>query len=306
MTWFMLPAILGILVKLYLLLSSTRRKWISGGLVGLVSILALHNFSELLLFNGFVRHLNAEYLMRAYYLCAISVSTYAFWYSYKGDRTRSKKLPATVILIALLLSFAVTTSDFVIAGAASLTYSVTAVKGDYYWFFQVFSLVASLGTLTYLVLNYLRSESASEQIRNFYALVSMVPLVITGVAIICLMSLGVKINATFVFPIASTLFLIILIKGKYSESLINDPRSFIPFSAEGQLNSSMKASNLLYRIGEIDHKMHMADLEKSTILYMLSKNKGNISKTAASMKINRTTLYGKFKTLGIDHTTYSK
>jgi len=297
----MLPAIVGILVKLYLLLSTSRRAWISKSLIGLVWVMALHNLSELLLFNSFVRHLNADYLMRAYYVCTICISTYAFAYAAGEKFIINRLLSGTVACAAFTLILVVMVSDHIIVGTTALTYTITAIKGEAYWLFQSFALIVALSTLYRLIVNYFDSKSAKEQIRNFYALASMIPLIFTVVLIVSLMSFGVQVNATFVFPIATTLFLLILVKGKYSQDLNKDPRSLIPFSAEAELDSSMKNSKLQYCLGEIDHKEFIASLEKSVIIYNLSKHGGNISKTAEAMRIKRTTLYGKFKAFEIDY-----
>lgn len=300
MTWFMLPAIIGILVKLYLLFGVRRNVLINHAVIGLVSVLALHNLSELLLFNSFVKSLDANHLIRAYYVCSIMVSSYALYYALSLSKFNSKVNTFLFCAIpALCLSLTVLMSNFIIAGASELSYTITALKGNQYWVYPIFLIASMVLTISCLLVNYRNSESPDHEVRNFYALASMTPLLGIPVVVVGLMSVGIAVNATFVFPIASTLFLLILIKGKYSLSLHRDPRGIVPNSLESQLATIISQANAQYSFEKISHKELMASIEKAVIQYKYLKNDRNVSRTANSMKIDRSTLYNKFKALEV-------
>ena len=199
----------------------------------------------------------------------------------------------------MCLSLIALTTDHILAGASELSYTLTAVRGNYYWLYQVFMVVSIVLTIACLVSNYRDSDEPEQEVRNFYALASMAPLIIVTIVVVVLMKLGFGVNATFVFPIASTAFLLILIKGKYSQSLHRDPRGIVPNSLEARLASIITQANTQYSLEKISHKELMATLEKAVIQYKYQKNNGNVSRTANSMKIDRSTLYNKFKTLEV-------
>lgn len=300
MTWFMLPAVVGILVKLFLLFGIRRNIFVSNALIGLISVFVLHNVSELLLFNSFVQQVDANYLIRIFYVTATIAPAYSLYYVLALGKNQPKKpilfgAGAVALSLVVLMLF----TDTLVSGATALTYTITAIKGNYYWVYQSLLLMNSMAVLVCLVYNYRKSATPQEEVRNFYALASMIPLIVVVPGVVILMKLGVAINATFILPIASTAFLLILIKGKYTDTLLYDPRGFVPYSLEGQLSTLISQANAQYNFENMSHKELMTKLERAVIIYKYQKNDKNITRTAKSMQMKRTSLYGKFNQLEI-------
>lgn len=301
MTWFMLPAAIGLFVKLILLMTAKENLWESKILLGLIAVLAIHNIVELMMFSNLLNEHNSEILLRCYYVCVTTVSAYVVYYSVDSDKLPLSFYVGLIYAVwAVVLSILFLASDSIVNGAMPLTFSVTAIKGDSYWLFQTFALSAIAITWYFLHFNYKASTTPEEEIRNYYALISITPLFLGAGLVMILMLFGVAINAAAVFPISSTLFLLILVHGKHSSSIKADPRDVIPFAQKSELATILGHVSYQYRIGNISHKDLMSKIEKAHIMHKLSFYEFNVSKTAKSMGISRSTLYSKFKILGIE------
>ena len=300
MTWFMLPAVIGIIIKIYLLANVKNAEWITAGLIGFVSVLLLHNLSEILLFNSLLSGLDAEFVIRTYYVCTVAVLIYGLYYVTDFEKfPQTKFLAAAVSALGVGIALLIFGTDYFIAGAAPIAYTITAIQGEGYWLFQAYILICLVTWITCLFLNYKKATSPKEEIRYFYGLVALSPLVVASFAIIAMMNVGIAVNATVIIPLASTLFLIVLIRGNNSHAIDVDLRQVVPFTLERTASNQIKIASSQYNLENMSHKDFMMALEKAVIEYKFLKNGKNTSKTAASMQIERSTLYGKFKALKI-------
>jgi len=302
MSVYMLPALIGIAVKLWLLVVVQRSEWINKALLAFVAVFAVQNLSELLLFNSFNTHVGADFLIRAYYVCISAVVAYGFYYIMNEQKSMIARF--TVILMGLfsavvggLMMF----SNLLISGAERISYSITAVKSDYYWLFQVYVIGAMLAWLIGLVINYMNSDGVEEKIKHYFALLALTPVALASIAIVILMNLGVQINATLIVPVISTLFLLILNAGRATHDFKRDPREKIPFSRESVFYARLAKTSAQYGMENIGHKEFMTEVERIALEYKLLSNDKNVSHTAQSLRIERSSLYGKFRALKIQH-----
>lgn len=301
MTWTMVPALFGICVKLWLLITAKKSRWVNTALIGFVSVLTIQGFTELLLFHGFNLDWNTNFIIRCYYLSIIAAMTYGFYYSMdSATYPVVKYIGLAICLSAVILSGLIFLTDSVISGVVRLAYITTAIKGHAYWAFQLFTLVSIVGWISCLVLNYRNAVDPKEEVRHFYALIALMPLAILSLILLVLIGIGRPLNATMVIPIVSTLFLIITIRGMNIHDKQQDIRSLVPFSLENLSVNRIKSASAQYALENMSHKELMATIERAAIEYKLKKNNGNVSKTAASMQVERSTLYSKFKILNID------
>ena len=302
MTLFMLPALIGVMIKSYLLYAIRDKSWIDMSLIGFVAVFVLQNTSELLLFNSFLADGNADFLMRLYYVCTVLVLAYGFFYLMDEEKFPSQRyISYLLILMTVLLLFAIFFTDQVVAGAVNLSYTVTAIKGDSYWMFQGFAFSCLTAWLICLIKNYRNATSPRGEIKHLYALVGLAPLAIVSISVVALMQMGIHINGTVVVPLASTLFILSVMRGIYYNHGQLDLRATIPFSLELKLSNKMRIAITKYNLDEKSLDDVMDDVEKAFIEYKLLKSNLNISHAAESMRVERSSLYSKLKRLQIDH-----
>jgi len=298
----MLPALVGIAVKLWLLVVVHRSNWVSKPLLAFVSVFAVQNFSELLLFSSFSSNVGAEYLIRIYYVCTSCVVAYGFHYIVSGRDSILAKFSLILVggygaIVCCMIMF----SNLLITGAEHISYSITAAKGAYYWVFQAYIFSSMLAWLIGLAINYSESKGVDEKIRNYFALLALTPVAVASIAIVILMKLNIQVNATLIIPIVSTLFLMILNVGRATTEFKRDPRQKIPFSLESRMYSRLAETTAQYGMENIGHKEFMADVERIALEYKLLSNDKNVVKTAQSINIERSTLYAQFRALKMSH-----
>jgi beta-lactamase superfamily II metal-dependent hydrolase len=130
-------------------------------------------------------------------------------------------------------------------------------------------------------------------------LLAVLPLLVVAISVVVLMSMGIKINAAGIVPVLTTLFLLITIRGEANHKL-TDVRRHIPFSLERKTSAQIMDIFSRYAQDEVNYRDGMAEIEKLLVTHKHSKNKGNVSVTAASMDIPRSSLYSIFRRLDIN------
>lgn len=305
MTWVMMPAVVGMCIKLWVLIAVKQSTWMNGALIGFVSVTVVQNLNELLLFHAFNLNWDTNFLIRSYYLCTIWAMVYGFYYLMDLSKYPLVKYVAIVILIAAIsLTMLLLFTDIVVAGSIRLSYVATAIKGSNYWTYQLFTLVTISGWIGCLILNYRNAVKPKDEVRHFYTLIGLAPLALVSLILLVLIGAGWPLNATIILPLASTLFLLVTIRGMSLHDKHQDIRSLLPFSLENLIFNKINKANTQYAFENMSHKELMTTIERAAIEYKLRKNNGNVSKTAKSMKVERSTLYNKFKVLNIDITNF--
>jgi len=295
MSWFMLPAAIALIVKLWFLFTLKSRTWAGKRWAGLVAIFCVHNLSELLLLNSALYDgLSATFILRCYYACTSLVIVYCFIYVMDEKRYRWQMFLSCSISVATVLAIGgIFFSDYIIAGYLTGFYTATAMKGSWYILFQVYALLGVLSILNVLIFNFRKSQGDDEKTDYFYTLLAFVPLLLIGFIVVVLMMAGSNITAVMLIPIASTLMLIITLKGKKAALVDVDWRSYIPFTLEYKLRSELKAAQNLYIKKSNSHQQTMLQIEKALLEYQRDKHGGSIAKASKTIGIMRSTFYSK-------------
>ena len=219
--------------------------------------------------------------------------------------SRLDRFYATVLslFIASVLALLVLFTDSIVAGNYSIGYAITATTGSHYWLFGLYLFIAFSINVAALLYRYTSAATELESVRCLYSLLALAPVMLVIAIALGLKLLGFQINAAGLGPIATALFLIIVLKGE-SKHKLTDIRRFLPFSPERKVSSNLMES--VDRYIHSDNKANayktlQAEIEREIIFYTIDKCDNNISKTTEMMGLkNRSTLYSMMNRLGID------
>lgn len=295
MTWYLLPAALAMMIKLWLLFTLKLRAGVGVRWMGFVAIFCVQNLSELLLLSaGFNHQASTGFFMRCYYACVCIVIVYCYIYVMnEKDYIWQKLICWFVCLVCVLFVLGIFFSDLIITGYTYLPYSVTATKGDLYFLFRIFALLFFLMLFTTIINNYVNAKAIEQKVHYFYTLLAFLPLTIICSAVVFLMAMDFNINAIMLLPVASTLFLIISLKGESSTTLPFDWRSWLPLSLEHRLRGKLRAAEQKYINKSSSHQETMMQIEKALLEYQRDKHGGSIAKASKTIGIMRSTFYSK-------------
>ena len=295
----LIPAIAGLLIKFFFLYSSMDSLKKNMFTV-MLAISALHSLSELIVVSTFFLDRDANLLMRLYYVMSVWWLGFALMYVF--ELINSKNIfNYIVITLATVTSALFLFTNLVISGYESNGYVPTAKKESFYWIFQVFALGTISSSIIILCKKAFFSNTEvdiQKQLQSFYLLIGFLSPFIAVLAVIFLMQIGVNINAVAVIPIATTLFVIFMIKSEQDHRLI-DLRRFIPWSRE---NRASKKANLIFSklaLKEITLKEAENEFQKLAIQYQKDLTNNNISAAARNLGVSRSSLYAKIDKLSM-------
>jgi DNA-binding protein Fis len=211
----------------------------------------------------------------------------------------------TGILVTLCTSLSglMLFTDSIVAGQYSIGYTMTAIKGALYWFFAAYIFFALLSNFVVIFYGHRTAKSQIDSVRCTYSLLALAPVMLVFIAAIILKVADIEINATGLVPIATTLFLGIILKTE-SKHKLSDLRRLMPLSPERQTSDNfMSLLDSYIQSSERSnvYKELQAGIEKEIIMYSIKKCDGNISKTTRMMGLkNRSTLYSMMTRLDIN------
>ncbi len=279
------------------------------GLLGLfttmVLVMAGHNISELLGYIQFNDGVITDNILRWYYLMTVGsvalITLYAKEVSQLHDNQgrRSSAVNILITIVAVAIASLFMFSDLLITGAHSIGYSPAADHGVFYWVFQVYALISFIVIAAYLIAGYMASSEHKVQIQCGYTMLALAPILITGLVLLVLMRLGYDVNAALVMPLASALFLVITMKGERLHGLF-DIRRHIPLSLERKTSAEIMEIFSQYSQDRVNYRDALNEIEKLLVTHKHQKHGGNVSSTAASMELPRSSLYSIFRRLEID------
>lgn len=231
-----------------------------------------------------------DWIFRPYYVCLIWGLILMCLFSIKTSilEHKFKHLLSLLVLSGISFSFFILTTDIIVEGVVSIGYSATAIKGEMFGVFLVFSSACLLFIVVILSIGIYKAQSDTSKNNCLWALLALMPIIIVGASISILLSFNIKINFAGILPIATSLFLIVMLKTEDSHNL-SDFRRFLPLSLESK--TSRKASQLFskYTMDEISYKELKIGVEIIATEYKFLK-KGNVSQAAISMDLNRSTV----------------
>lgn len=303
MSYLFLPAAIALLIKVFILFVAKKKNHRSTFFLPLVCILACHNLCEVLGFFEFSESGSLSFLLNVYYAITAFVVFIIYLYSKEISRFKGRFIDSAAQYVALavtsILSLLILFSDFVIAGDKSIGYIITAVKGDYYFVFQLFILTMIVAIISELVNGYRKADTHITQIQCVISIIALGPLFLVGIITMACLYFGVELSGAVLFPVATTLFLLIMLMSE-SKHKLTDVRRFVPFSPENSTANEIITIFDRYAYDDIEYREAVGDIEKLLVTYKYQKNGGNASTTAKLMGMPRSSLYSIFNRLKIE------
>jgi len=304
MSVFFAPALASLIFKVFVLSLVVRGGKVSIMFLSLICVFAFHNAIELIGYVQFLNDSSVELYFRPYYVATIYVSMYVLLHGLAISRFENTVLTSVLVLIATALSLLVIFTDTIVAGHYSIGYSVSAIEGPFYWVFSLYILITLIASTSALLYRYRSAVSQLESVRCLYSLFALSPLILVSLVVLALKAAEVNINGAVLIPIATAVFLAIVLKGE-SQHKLSDIRRFLPFSPERAISNNLMELIDGYTHGgnQTDaYKNLHASIEREIIFYTLNKCDNNITRTTQMMGLkNRSTLYSMMNRLEIDH-----
>ena len=303
MSIYFAPALISLLFKLFVLAYVVKGARVSVVFLSLIVVFAAHNSIEFIIYLYIQTTVPADILLRLYYVATIYVVLYMFLHALSVSKTGTQLVTSALIAVSTILSILLLFTDVLIAGLYSIGYTITAVKGPLYWLFATYMLTFLSSSFMVTFYGYKRAETKIDSVRCLHSILALAPLALVGILILSFNIANIEINATGLIPIATTLFLIIVLKTE-SKHKLSDLRRVLPLSAErkttdklmGLLDSYIQNSNQSNVYKELQD-----GIEKEIIEYSLKKCGGNVTSTAKMMGLkNRSTLYSMMNRLEMD------
>jgi len=305
MSYLFMPAVIALLIKLLILVTASNRSQPSTLFLPLVCVLACHNLCEVLGFFEFAKNGSLSFLLNVYYMITISVVLIIYFYAIEVSRSTKNigkyiAFSGTGVLAVLILF-----TDAVIAGDKSIGYIITAIQGEYYFLFQLFVLIMIAVIIRELVNGYRYADNHNAQIQCVVSIIAFAPVIIVGFIAMASLYFGFNLSGAVLFPIATTLFLLIMLMNESKHNL-TDVRRFVPFSSESNAANDIITIFDRYAYDDIDYREAIGDIEKLMVTYKYQKNGGNVSTTAKLMGMPRSSLYSIFNRLSIQTDSIGK
>lgn len=298
MSIYVIPAIIALAFKIFILFVSRRGGRMSNHFVFMVLVFAFHNLCEVLCFWEYFHNIKGEYLLRTYYVISLlgllAIGLHCSRVSGQGGKLFEIAMLITSAIVSLLILF----TDMIVSGTTSWGYIFTAMRGEFYWIFQVVSLNSIVCISGLLVLGYRKSENHDSQIQCVYMGLALLPLICAMVLVISLMNFGFKINAAAILPIATTLVLFCILASERRHKL-TDVRRFIPYSDERKTSNEIMEIFSSYARDESNYRDAVSDIERLLVQHKYKKNDCNASSAAELMGMPRSSLYSLFNRLNI-------
>lgn len=287
----MLPAVLGLILKLYILATARNFAGPTTVFQTLLFLLAAHNAIEILVFITSFSSNISTLVVKGYYAINTLLCGYFLLYVMEiTNKATFSKSKIWVYIAGFAILFTVVASERIIVGATLSSHVSTAIRGDLYWMFQTWTLLISCSVVSLLIYRYRHTSDQRLKNRCLYTLIAVLPVVVTGVSIICLMAIGINISASTIVPISTTLFLIIVIASE-KQHKITDIRQHIPFTQERKTSQQVQQVMSNYFLHKTDIFTARDKLEKLLLEHRLTKTECNISKTAETIGADRGTVY---------------
>lgn len=228
-----IPAIVALVLKLLLLwivkLMPLRNSE-SRLFLAFLSVLALHNFSEIMVFNYSGPHEGIIPLRSGLLYFTMSVVAMAVLLHLMLVRLRSSTdwnvpveqckwflyVPGGVVLVMLWMT------DDMIKGFVPFEFSYTRVPGPLYIWFEIYALAYLVASLAILIVSTVCSINRSQKRKNIITLFGMTPIIVLPVVVIALQGIGLNLfNLPLWFALALTFFLMVMAYAIYEYRLFD-------------------------------------------------------------------------------------
>ena len=292
------PSGLAVLVILLLLLFPKFRKlFFRDKLIALLlAFLLVLNSLEIALFSNFTK--DYDLLIRLF--CTFSTIAASIFLSVSENLNPKALFPrplfyTILIFFNLSLIILITSTDLIITGAFKNTYSISRTLGQYYWALQIYILACILLGQALIYQNVKNSSTPLIKKRNKVILISFVPIAFTVSLAIVLMLTGFSFSLSFIFPLATLIFLIIYLHTENKDDLFKILVT-VPFSSERKAYMELNDRVLNYiAMTQTDEKTSLknllSDIERTFITNALEIKDGDHNLAAELLSISISTVY---------------
>jgi len=303
MSIYFAPALIALLFKLFVLAYVLRGSKVSIVFLSLIIVFAFHNAIEILGYFNVQNDNAVNIFFRLYYIATTYVVLYILLHGLSVSKLENTIVTGLLIALATTISGLIVFTDLVIAGQYSIGYTVTAIKGSLYWLFATYLLIVLLSNFAVISQGYRIAKSRIDAVRCVHSMIALAPVMLIFLLTIIFKIVDIKINATGLIPIATTLFLVIVLKTE-SKHKLSDLRRVMPLSAERQTSDNFMdlLDNYIQSKNRCNvYKELQAGIEKEIIMYSIKKCGGNISEATRMMGLkNRSTLYSMMTRLDMN------
>lgn len=281
MTWFLLLALGAFLFKGYWWFASAKYTWADTRWYCLIAVFSLQNISEFFAYDLFSHGLSPEIFINTYYILILAVISAVYWFVCdQSDRVQNTLLISIAggtAIFALLIVF----TPYILNGYIVDSFPIKAIKGDSFSAYLSFGLGSLLLAVLIGVVNYRRLTDKKEKLQYRQEMSAFVPFILVTNIIGGGMLLGIEVNGSGLFPLASTLFMAITIHYRCKDLYL------IQQQVENTTHQCM-ANN----VGLNDA---VSNYESLLLKYKIQNHNGSKSALARSLGITRQTLDRKLE-----------
>lgn len=298
MTLFILPSLVALGIKIWLFSVSRLALFRDNPYLAffLCALFGL-NLAELILFIVKNNPQGALPVMMGYYVAAV-FSAASYLILTISVVQGSKALTKMLLVLALIMSVLVCIPDIFISGTQSIGYSLTRAPGEHYGWLQAYlilSIATAIGVGFYGVIGH---KDKIVQKRSLVVLIGTTPMALMTIAIISVMILDYRLNATIILSLMTSVTLAVLI---YAEKRYRMFKflSYVPYTQENQLRNQIsllvsETIDALFQKGQkVDFKNISARFEFTVINLAIEATDGNKTHAAEILQIGKATLHRK-------------
>jgi hypothetical protein len=205
-------AAIGFILKATILFNVEIKSKVAESFVVLCLIFVIQNVAEFLAYFTYLKSTQlGEFFIHIYYI--------TLWFIFPSvlvlalAMTKYQYLKQARIILYTISSIATIAymNGLVVAGFTFLGWSVSGVPGQYYWLAMIYILFCCVSTIGYLAYQFVKNTDNEIRYNSKIYLIAFSPIVLVAVSVLLLKILGFNSTSVVSFPIASLIFLYILL-----------------------------------------------------------------------------------------------
>ena len=300
-TWYVWLALIALLLKGYWWIASRKYAWADNKWYLLIGAFTVQNASEFFAYDLLGGSFSPEHFIYPYYASILFVPVAMFGFI-RNDEVVQRYIYRIMVFSFLVMSGLVIFTSLIISGYEANTYPIKSIKGDWFSVYLAFALSYLLILIATVAFNFKETVDPIGRLNQVYAMRAFLPFVLVALCIVGGMLLGYNVNGSGLFPIASTLFMLITIQQRCKSTYLieSDPRASIPFSSEWTLTRAIAAEIFQCIVGNRSLAMTMDSVEGKLLNHHCRQHLGSKSSLAKKLGVSRPTLDRKMERHNIE------